>query len=341
MVEMDQNPSGMSRGRIWSDFRRGLIIFALLCAGVWICLFWIYKSLPYLQSGSEIITAAKISYSLAHPIFDQDAKVRILVFGDSRTLAAFNPRVFDEQLTRNGIAGKPQSFNEGLPGEQRFLVYLERILQAGTRPTHVLIQLSPGENDRETTLSEWLRHDKMIVDSLFPFRTLPRDLTLFLFSAVSERSGLLGLYDQNARIAEQVVRDRGYFFIKGQSHFPQNKLPENYKLETDTPARVAGRPISKIVPSFRVLLGLAKQYGFKIILFPAVYRVGEFAPPPIRDLLVSNDLASRELLIVGEDYWLMSPGNFSDPIHVNSTGAGIYSTRLAGLMAAVLRRDDR
>jgi hypothetical protein len=328
-------PPGGPRNESWEYFRRGLLYFALLCAAVWISLYALYIRLPYLQSGSDIVAMAKRSHSLTHPLFDNDAHIRILVFGDSKTLAAFNPRVFDDQLAQDGISGKVQSVNEGLPGESRFVIYLEQLLASGVRPTHILAQFSPVEADHETTWSEWLQHDKMIVDTLFPFRTLPRNLALFLFSAPGH-GGISEFYRESERLAEQVIRDRGYFFIKGQSHFQGDRLPDDYRLATDTPTSTLSRAIDTTSIAFARLFALSQRYGFKVIFFPAPYRTGEFAPAPIRQPAVADIAARPEFVIAGEDYWLMPPYYFSDPIHTNTSGAEIYSARLASLLAPLL-----
>jgi hypothetical protein len=283
---------------------------------------------------------AKRSHSLTHPLFDNDAHIRILVFGDSKTLAAFNPKVFDDQLARDGISGKVQSVNEGLPGERRFVVYLEQLLASGIRPTHILAQFSPVEADHETTWREWLQHDKMIVDTLFPFRTLPRNLALFIFSA-SEHGGISEFYRESARQAEQVIRDRGYFFIRGQSHFQGDRLPDDYRLATDTPTRAFSRAIDTTPIAFARLAALSQRYGFKVIFFPTPYRIGEFAPAPIPHSAVAGIAAWPQFVIAGEDYWLMPPRYFSDPIHTNTSGAEIYSARLASLLAPLLQPGDR
>jgi hypothetical protein len=324
----------------WRHFRRGVLYFTLTCLAVWLSLYALYIEFPYLQSGSDIVTAAKRSHSLAHHLFDDDARFRIMVFGDSKTLAAFDPRVFDEQLAQHGVSMKVQSFNEGLPGERRFVIYLEKLLASGIRPTHVLAQFPPVEADHETTWIEWLQHDKMIVDTLFPFRTLPRNLALFLFSAAGH-GGISNFYRESRQLAQQVISDRGYYFIRGQSHFPGDRLPDDYSLATDTPRRTFDRQIDTSSVAFARLAALSRRYGFKVIFFPAPYRTGEFAPAPTRAPAIAEIAARPRFAVAGEDYWLMPPRYFSDPIHTNTSGAQTYSARLASLLAPLLQPDDR
>jgi hypothetical protein len=202
--------------RDWRKFRNGCLYFLLASSLMWTVLESIHVRFPYLQAGSDIVSNAKRSWSLTHPVFDDAAKVRILVFGNSKTLASFNPALFDTRVAEAGVSGKVQSFNEALPGERRFVVYLDQLLSAGARPTHVLIQFPPIPEDHELTLREWVRHDKMIVDTLFPFRTLPRDFTLFVFASFGH-GGITGFYRESEQVAQQVLQDRGYYFLKGQT----------------------------------------------------------------------------------------------------------------------------
>jgi hypothetical protein len=323
----------------WRKFRRGCLYFLGVTSLAWMGLEAIHVSFPYFQPGSNIVTDAKRSWSLTHPLFDDDAQIRALVFGNSKTLASFNPALFDTRVAEAGVSGKVQSINEALPGERRFVVYLNQLLSAGARPTHVLIQFPPIPEDHELNWGDWLRHDKMIVDTLFPFRTMPRDFTLFVFAAIGH-GGIAGFYRESEQVAQQVVHDRGYYFLKGQSHFAGDRLPDDFRLPTDTPAKAGTRPIDTALPPFMRLSDLAKRYGFKVILFPPTYRTGELAPAPARDPVEQIVPGHPELVVLGDDYWLMPPRYFSDPVHPNVEGADIYTARLAALVAPLLKRDE-
>jgi hypothetical protein len=325
--------------RDWRKFRRGCLYFLLVSSVVWAGLESIYVSFPYLQPGSNIVSNAKRSWSLTHPLFDDDAKIRVLTFGNSKTLASFNPALFDARVAESGVSGKVQSVNEAIPGERRFVTYLDRLLSAGARPTHVLIQFPPIPEDHELSWSEWVRHDKMIVDALFPFRTMPRDFTLFVFASIGH-GGIAGFYRESAQVAQQVVQDRGYYFLRGQSHFAGDRLPDDFSLPTDTPTQPGTRPIDTTSPPFVRLSDLARRYKFKVILFPPVYRTGELAPAPTRDPVEQTLPGHPEFVILGDDYWLIPPRFFSDPVHPNVEGAEVYTGRLATLLAPLLKSDE-
>jgi hypothetical protein len=130
--------------------------------------------------------------------------------------------------------------------------------------------------------------------------------------------------------------------LKGQSHFPGDSLPDDYTLPTDTPTIAGTRPLDMSVPAFARLVDLSKRYGFKVVFFPPVYRTGELAPAPARAPGPASVAAGlSNFSIVGDDYWLMPPHFFSDPVHPNRVGADIYTKRLAELLAPVLKQDDR
>jgi hypothetical protein len=339
MADTTDQSAQTIEARDWRKFRRGCLYFFLASSLVWIGLESIYVRFPYLQPGSDIISNAKRSWSLTHPLFDDDARIRVLVFGNSKTLASFNPALFDERVAAAGVSGKVQSFNEALPGERRFVVYLDQLLSAGARPTHVLIQFPPIPADHELTWSEWLRHDKMIVDTLFPFRTMPRDFTLFVFASIGH-GGISGFYRESAQEAQQMVLNRGYYFLKGQSHFAGDRLPDDYSLPTDTPTKPGTRPIDATLPPFVRLANLAKRYKFKVVMFPPAYRIGELAPAPPRDPVEETLPGLPEFVVLGDDYWLMPPRLFSDAVHPNVEGANVYTTRLAELVAPLFKRDE-
>jgi len=336
--EADQSVHAVE-ARDWRKFRRGCLYFFLAASLLWMCIEFIHMTFPYIQPGSTIVTNAKRSWSLSHPLFGDDAKIRVLVFGNSKTLASFKPALFDARVAESGASGKVQSVNEAIPGERRFVTYLDELLSAGTRPTHVLIQFPPIPEDHELSWSEWVKHDKLIVDALFPFRAMPRDFTLFVFASIGH-GGIAGFYRESAQVAQQVVQDRGYYFLKGQSHFAGDRLPDDFSLPTDTPTKPGPRPIDTTLPPFVRLSDLAKRYKFKVILFPPAYRTGELAPAPTRDPVEQIVPGHPEFVVLGDDYWLMPPRFFSDPVHPNVEGADIYTARLAALVSPLLKRDE-
>jgi hypothetical protein len=315
----------------WAPLRSGFVSFCSASALLWLVLYGAHVGFPYIRNGADIIFDAKVRYLETQEAFSAKAQRRIIVFGDSKMLAGFDPAIFGEALP----AGT-ESFNAGRPANSRFMVLLKRILERGTRPTHIFVEVPPVD-DGETGWLDYIRHDKKLVGLLFPFRTLPRDLTLFLFQA-RRGGGVVESYMENARTADRVIEDKGYYFIKAQSLFPDDRLPDAYRLPTDSPTKARPRVIDPEVPAFRDLVGLAATYKFKVVFIPTPYRVGEVAPASADDS--SEGVAPVGGLpgfyVAGPSHWLYEPRYFSDPVHLNKEGAALYSRRLAGLTASLV-----
>lgn len=313
----------------WQTLRRGFWLFCALSSGAWFFLYSIQVKFPYIRNGATVITEAKIDYLFSRDVFSSTAGTRVLVFGYSKILAGFEPSVFDATL-----GPSVESFNAARPGDGNFVYFLKRILERGTRPTHVLVP-HIATDDRETSWIDYLQHDKLLVDRLFPFRTLPRDLVLFL--ATSARAGIAKSYAENAESVAKVIADRGYYFIKGQSHYAEDRLPDDFRIPSDHPNRAATRPLDLGGPAFQELTRLAAAYRFDVVFIPDTYREGEVAPP---DSAATRDIrplaGTPGFFVAGPVVWLMAPRYFSDPVHLNKQGAALYSRRLAELLAPLL-----
>jgi hypothetical protein len=319
----------------WAPLRLGFISFCSVSALLWLILYGAYVAFPYVRNGADVIFDAKVRHLETQEIFSATARQRIVVFGDSKILAGFDPAIFGEALPADA-----ESFNAGRPANSRFMVFLKRILERGTRPTHIFVEVPPVD-ERETSWLDYVRHDKKLVGLLFPFRTLPRDLTLFLFQA-RRNGGVVETYMDNARTAERVIEAKGYYFIKAQSLFPDDRLPDAYSLPTDSPTKAHPRVIDPEAPAFRDLVGLAATYGFKVVFIPTPYRAGEIAPPSAEDSSegVSPVGGLPGFYVAGPSHWLYEPRYFSDPVHLNKEGAALYSRRLAALTASLVSSAD-
>lgn len=313
----------------WRRLRQDFLLFLIGSAAVWL---FLYNFYPFVRNGAETISASKVAYLESQSAFSPNARARILAFGNSKILAGFNPAIYDPAIGPN-----VESFNAGRPGNNRFLDFLKPILAGGARPTHVLV-LTPPIDESELTWRDYWLHDSLTVSTLFPFRYLPRDLTLFLAAAPHE-GGIIASYKTNVQAVTRVIADRGYYFIKGQSHFPGDRLPDDYQLPTDTPTMAPPRPIDPDAPAFKELIGLSAAYGFKVIFIPTPYRTGEFAPPePLPDAAVTS--LPPGFYVAGPSRWLFEPRYFSDPVHLNKEGAALYSSRLAEITAPIINGQD-
>lgn len=319
--------------RSYSTLVRAFLLFASVAALVWLCLFAAYKRLPYVQNGSQALSEEKWAIARSGSVFGRADRLRIVAFGNSKTLAGFRSDVFD-RAAGSGIA----SYNFAIPGEERFVGLLAAMLEAGTRPTHVLVQQLPDYD--EPGLLDRLRNDKPIVNWLFPFRGFVRDLIVFVYES-RRAGGLAAQYRENAAQVARFIGERGYFFIKSQSHFAGDRLPDGYSLPTDKPNEVPPRRIRPEAESFKHLMALADRYDFSVVLVPVSHRRGESAPPPEQDADAAAKLAAYpRVRVVGPAYWLQPVSEFSDPVHLNVPGADVYSDRLAALLRPTLQRGN-
>ena len=292
---------------------------------VWLLLFAAYALLPFIRPGYLIIADAKFDNLVKGNMFGAQDRYRVMIFGHSRVLASTRPLELDAAMG-NGF----RSYNLGLPAEVRFLPILEAALSAGNVPTHVLLTLPwDAKPDRDGVLDA-LRDDIGIVRLLVPFRTLPRDLTLFAF----ENGRHLSEAIRDVDVQRQAMLDqRGWYFIKSQSHYENDRLPDDYRLPTDRPMQVEERIIPARSFVRERLEQLARKYGFQILFIPMTSRIGEYAPAPAADRTRLTTISAQPLIrVLGPDYVGFPAADFADPQHMNPQGATAYTADLARLL---------
>lgn len=318
------NRSSTAQTRIWIA-RAG--IFVLVFSAVWAALAAAYVLLPFLRPGSVVIADAKFDTLVKMPMFEPQDRYRIMVFGHSKILSAFRARDLDAEMGPHF-----RSYNLALPGEVRFLPILEAALAAGNTPTHVLLTIPWDDKAEVDGPAALLRDDNRLAGTLFPFRTLPRDAALFLFQ--NQERLAEAVRDVEAQ-RSAMIDDRGWYFIKSQSHYPDDRLPADYSLPTDNAARSQPRFISERSRARDRLEHLARQHGFQVGFVPGLFREGEVAPCPSSDQFRLTAMSERPLIrVFGPDYFVYPPTLFADPQHMNPTGARVYTSELARLLKA-------
>ncbi|MBR0858767.1 hypothetical protein [Bradyrhizobium liaoningense] len=301
--------------------------FILLFGVVWLSFYAAYVLLPFLRPGSVVIADAKFDTLVKHPMFGPQDRYRVMMFGYSKVLSALRPRDLDAAL-----GPRFRSYNLGLPGEVRFLPILEAALTAGNIPTHVLLTIPWDGKHEADGLTAVLHDDNKLASTLFPFRTLPRDVALFL---VQNRTRLSEAVRDVEAQRSAMLHDRGWYFIKSQSHYPGDRLPDDYALPTDHPSRTAPRVIPERSLVRDRLEQLARQHGFQVIFVPAYVRVGEAAAWPAADNARLITISEHPLVrVLGPDYFNYPPALLADPQHMNPTGAKVYTSDLAKLLKA-------
>jgi hypothetical protein len=299
--------------------------FIGLLALVWIVLEGCYTAFPMIRPGADIVLEAKFESLVQGHLFLPSDRFRILVFGNSKTMAGFRPEEFDAAFST-----EIRSYNLGLPGDARFLPILKAALAAGNIPTHVFLTM-PWDNKPKPTLLDYLRDDESILYTLIPFRDLPRDVVAFVATSHFQ---FAQKYAEAARERAKMLAQRGWYYIKGQSFFPSGELPDDYSIPTDHPDEFLRRDIPATSFILSELVRLEAQYHFKVVFIPGnMRRHAEAAAPESDQDRGAGISASADIRIVGPDYWVYPPADFSDPVHMNPAGATAYTHDLAQLIA--------
>ena len=289
---------------------------------LWVLFSCVYKLVPYTKAGDEVIYETKVNKLLSSVEFPTDAKYKIAVFGSSVVLSGFIPDVFDNADTNT------YSYNLGLPASGHFVFALELLIKRNQIPTHVFLTTTWPKEEQKTAFS--LPHDKNIIETLFPFQSLPRNLTLF-FLRSRNRGGIVEYYQAAKRTAEQMLAGRGYYFIEGQSHFPNHRLPDEFKLQSDTPDIIRTRFFDTTNPIFKKLIEIHNKHDIKFYIVPTYRRAGSAAQCSLENKNADVFKNSPGLHVLGPEYYLFVNRYFSDATHVNPEGAELYTKKLREL----------
>ena len=102
-----------------------------------------------------------------------------------------------------------------------------------------------------------------------------------MFTAASLRhGGPAALYREGEQSSEWIERDRGYYFLRAQSRYANDRIPDDLTLQSDMPEQV-NRESDGFTQSreFERWVALARRYKFTVYLAPRYYREHEFAAP--------------------------------------------------------------
>lgn len=314
------------------------VLFSILFILTWSLFFATYKSFPYIRPGVDLVYKAKDETIRNGELFSADKKTRIAVLGDSKVLAGFVPSAF------NRLSGESvESWNLGIGGTQfDLLTLITTICQKRTKPTHIFVTLPWNEIEpARFNPFQLIKNDKQILERLFPFRKLPRDLTLFLLRSHSN-GGIAATYEKSRGSITDMFNQQGYYFIEGQSHFPGHRLPVDFKLDSDNPDSIQTRDFDMKESSLKKLQTLAETYDIQLLIAPLYKREGEAAAAPQINMktrfLISH---YNHIRLLGPDYFLLPPSFFSDPVHLNPAGAEVYTRKLSDLFTGTFTAPEK
>jgi len=327
--------TGEDSGEWIRILRAGLSLIAL-CLLMWVLFFALWRQFPEVTPGSVRLYDAKLAALKKPGVFGTLARSKVLVVGLSYTMTGFKPESFD-RLSGGACA----SFNLGLPvtifGRNVYeLPDLLAMLDAsGQTPTEILITWQepwpPMNAEFRRSPGHWLTPQwdtAAITYRLFPFRQLARDGSIFLL-----RSATHGGPSAFARACDEelqsALQSKGYYFIKSDSLYPNDQLPEDYSLRTDSPRRTMARHIDVWESYIKAVKAAAPRA--RLILVPNYYRANSCAPAPSNAEL-REVLGKYGVEVVGPDYFQYPNRFFSDAAHLNPAGAQIYTQDLWNLL---------
>jgi hypothetical protein len=308
-----------------------LSLFALL----WAVFFVLYRRFPYLETGSDVVFGAKLRWEATGPIFPADpGVVRVLIFGNSKILAGFMPSIFDQTAAAHQL--KVSSFNSGFPGSDLVLAPLETMCSRAQAPNILLLTLPLRPDPPRRTLFRFIQDDHAVIERLFPFRNLARDLSNFFLRAPSH-GGVAGYYREAEQAQRDAIAQRGYYLISEQSDFPRGRLPDDFHVSSDQPDTVLTRSWPRLSQEVTQLNQIIQRYHIHCYYVPFYLRIGEAATAPGYDQPFANSVQqATPCQVIGPDYYLYPNKFFSDQTHLNRAGAQVYTKTLFQLVETKL-----
>jgi len=302
--------------------------------------FWALElAFPYLSTGSEVVVKAKVRDEAMGRVFPRStSSTKIVVFGNSTILAGFVPKHFDDLAKADGL--DIDSYNSGLPGITEFVPQLKALVDSGNVPDLVLLT-KPWTPRSQSSIFKLPLSDNDLADEIFPFRHFIRDAASFAITS-RERGGLHAFYKKSAENIVQMRKDQGYYFITEQSHYANERLPDDFHMADDKPNLTGVREADPSSPEMAELNAILRSHSIKCLYVPYPQRgsaTGEAAP---------TDSAFQQILethtpckLVGPDYYRYPNRDLSDQMHLNHIGSRIYTEDLYRLVKPYLVKDRR
>jgi hypothetical protein len=202
----------------------------------------------------------------------------------------------------------------------------------GQAPNVLLMTLPWSRDPRPRGFLHFIPDDHAVIDELFPFRNLVRDLTAFLLAAPSH-GGVIRYYRESEENERQVIAERGYHLITEQSRFAGGRLPDDFRLDSDQPLQRLPRDAPSPSTQIAQLNQLIRQYHIDCYFVPFYLREAEAAPAEARDAHFASQVEqATPCKLLGPDYYLYPNRLFADQTHLNQAGARVYTEALFHLL---------
>ena len=303
-------------------------------AALWLFFYTLSAAFPYLAPGSQIVYRAKLNIEQRGEVFPLNVHAqRLVIFGDSRVLTGFIPDEFDRLSASDSSA--VYSFNSGFPGHNDFVHQLKVMAERGQAPDILLLTLPWNDAKKGINPFNIVGDDHEFATKIFPFRFLIRDVIRFLLAS-RERGGPVQFYAASHRTANEMLENRGYYFIAEHSRFANDRLPEDFLLDADRPGVIESSRARPPLESTELaqLRDTITRYHIACYYVPYYERRKAYAQPPAKDEEFARAIEGRvPCKVLGPRYFSYPPGMFSDVFHLNRDGAKIYTQAIYQLVA--------
>lgn len=283
-------------------------------------------------------------------------KATVLYFGASGILSALIPEVFDSMMEH-----RTYSLNLALPAlpigpyYHCLLDYMENnpppeyIIMAYHVDTEPILLFDTYANQGIDFPGEVIsyffnRGDKnQTLNYLLPFHVYKDPIFKYLYNSAFNPSDIQETRSENNQIVSKMLGDRGYYFIMEQSKFPDGRLPDDYSEESDCSdceMKMYDPESDVYVDKF---FSLTREYDIQVLLVSHPVREGKYGqfeetPEPIRKL--QNMYNNVSIPSEGWKIPFFENKYFSDPHHLNKSGAEKFSREIADLFREVYGEDS-
>jgi hypothetical protein len=309
-----------------------LVCYALGFVALWLVFYWIFILFPFISTGADVVYRSKLRQEFHGTVFPVDQTSRkVLIFGNSKVLAGFIPDEFDHLAAEDKL--NYYSYNSGYPARSAFLPELREMVKRKSGVPDVLLLTLPWESTtNHYDIFRMPQNDHEIADMVFPFRYLVRDLFSFLITS-RQHGGPLSYYRESGSNVTKMLKDRGYYFVSEQSHYPNDSLPDDFHLPSDRPTLVMTRSADIESAQLQELNQVIGEHHIKCYFIPQYMREGEYAPAQKEDQAFADLLRLHSSCkMLGPDYVLYANRMFSDRAHLNRMGAQIYTRTIYDLV---------
>lgn len=270
-------------------------------------------TLTKLYENSDAGNKGKIRYALSH-------SAQLVIFGSSRSASHYIPQKMESILFMNTV-------NAGIHGSKMALHYgIEQLIFEQYHPKIIVLDLYPSDFTKKKADNLYIlrpyysknRDVKAILDNSYPFESIKSQSAIYPFN-----SDILTFLNQNLRMVDFKQSQKGFDPLLGVMKVSQ--MVDALDNDDVKKIRVNDSLQFKYLEQFIVS---AKQADAKIILvISPIYR--NSLPSDFFDEITQIADGQGVPLLNFSKYLQDSPEFFNDPIHLNISGAELFTDTLS------------